>query len=166
MKRTFVFPLTVVAIVAVAAVMAAYHAGTRRETRIAVPFEISKSGHQVVTVVSRGRTLRLMLDTGSSGNILTAAAADRLGLRATSDAGTASGLGSTSYRLRRLDAPLVVDAEGARFEVNRMTSLDLIFAGDDAGEETFDGLLGSPFFLAHRVTIDFAARRIVFDPMV
>jgi len=128
--------------------------------RIVVPFKISRSGHQVVIVTFKGKPMRLVIDSAAGANVVDIDSAERLGIKAIGKRKDTSGLGTSSHKTINLtpfkvflgDAAVVLEAIG----------LDLKHVKSAGGKGGLDGLLGAPFLISHRATIDFQSKSLSF----
>jgi predicted aspartyl protease len=123
-----------------------------------VPFDLANN-HIYIDGSVNGKPVRLMFDTGA-GNLLTPAAAKRLGL--TSEGKLASG--GVGEQLNNLGF-----ARAKELRVGAATLADPVFAVTDLGDlpkvegVPLDGLVGYEMFRRFGVTIDYAKKQITFS---
>ncbi|MFQ5550869.1 MAG: retropepsin-like aspartic protease [Gemmatimonadales bacterium] len=126
-----------------------------------VPFDLV-SGLIVVDCAVNGTSQRFVVDTGASNTIVTAKAADALGLvhdeteRQTAQ-GAGGGIGAVPVTVRSFkwgDRELF-DMTLIRVELDRVCGL----VGDDIA-----GVIGADLLSANRLTVDYPEQRLILEP--
>ncbi|MGB8520707.1 MAG: retropepsin-like aspartic protease [Candidatus Tumulicola sp.] len=117
-------------------------------TPVVVPL-MTDTGHYFVRGSVAGKPLLLLIDSGSQGLFLDAAAAQRLGL---SPEGTLEVRGSKRIAGRGVAALDRIDIGGASLPAHVVSVVDL--NGITYKDATIDGVLGYPFFAAAEIRID------------
>jgi hypothetical protein len=130
------------------------------EVAVAIPFEISPTGHQIVTLMYDEKPIRLILDTAAGANVISEKAAGKFNLKLMESGQKAAGLGTSGHAVEYVD-PITVTAGTTKLRLQDLISLDLSHveaAGEPAG---IDGLLGSPFFRKYKAKIDFQEKQVI-----
>ena len=110
-------------------------------------------------VLVNGRPVKLVLDTGAAGIVMSRPAAERAGLARFSDA-TMRGIGDDAKGMGGYNAL----AEHFRIgDVEYRNAL--ISVADQSLEGIEDGLIGSNVFSEFLITLDFAARKLRLEPL-
>lgn len=130
--------------------------------KIQIPFEITATGHLVVTLEYQSRPLRLLLDTASGANVLSEKSASQLKLQQNSLESDVRGLGTSNYKKAALDS-LNVSYRSRNIELTDLIAMDLSNVNPAGGDKGMDGLLGSPFFRAYNAVIDFSTKQLTID---
>jgi predicted aspartyl protease len=114
-------------------------------------------GHQIVTAIVGGKSLRLVLDTGDDFNMLTPAAATRLGLKLSETAVPATGGsgGPVPARWTQIDDLAVGDAHLLG---------EIAFVIPVPAEFPYDGVLGTNFFKTFSPRFDYAQGELTLQP--
>ncbi len=131
--------------------------------RIAIPLRAMGSGGRVRGYVlevdlGKGKPVRLLLDTGSSGVFLLARVAERHGFAPLAESTTFGGGGDQRHETRRGILP--------RFSVGGLVFKDaLVTTTEEEIEPTgqFHGVLGIQLLEGYRVTLDLARGRLLLD---
>ena len=124
--------------------------------KLIVPFKMSSTGHQVVTFIYDGKPMRMQLDTGAGGNVVSKKAVKRLKLNETAQKGKGAGLGTMSAAMTEV-TPIVVVSGKTKLFLRDLASMDLSYTEIVGGKNGVDGLLGTTFFDAYGAKIDFAS---------
>ncbi len=110
-------------------------------------------------VMVNGKPVRLVLDTGAAGIVLSHPAADRVGLARVADA-TVRGIG---------DNPKLTGGYGAiaeRFQIGDVAYRDAVISvADQSFIGIEDGLIGANVLGEFLITLDFAAGKLRLDPL-
>lgn len=123
---------------------------------VTVPLDL-RNDHVLVPVTIRGRTFRMLLDTGSQGIVLDRASARELtlipiGMLEVRGATRSSGDGFAELPSLQIGGATLPIAVAALVDMNASTR----------GSSEFDGVLGYPFFAAAEVRLDFARKTMTF----
>ncbi len=123
---------------------------------VTIPIAL-RNGHVIVPVTIRGRTFRMLLDTGSQGVVLDRAAARDLtlipiGMLEIRGATRSSGDGFAELSSLQIGGVTLPIGVAALVDMNASTR----------GSSDFDGVLGYPFFAAAEVRLDFARGTMTF----
>lgn len=117
----------------------------------------TRDGHVVVPVTIRGRTFRMLLDTGSQGVVLDREVARDLTLLPVGMLEIRGATRSSGDGFAALDS---LQIGGATLPVGVAALVDL--GSSTRGSSAFDGVLGYPFFAAAEVRLDFARGTMTF----
>ena len=130
--------------------------------QISIPFELTPTGLQVVTLTYGGGPIQMILDTGAGANVFSQEAAKRLKLPLKDSAIQGAGIGGQRHAMARV-SPIIVVSGKKQLMLRNVVSTDLSQALIAAGTEGIDGLLGSPFFQAHKAQIDFSTNTLILN---
>lgn len=126
-----------------------------------VPFELLKSGHMAVQVKVNGKgPYRLVFDTGAPMMLMTSRLAKEAGV---------VGKGASGGLFNVMPEPVPIK----KFEMGTLNADDVKTVVMDhptvsAMEKILgriDGIVGFPFFARYRMTIDYQAKEMTFDPV-
>ncbi len=126
---------------------------------LSIPFEISPTGHQVVTLMYGKKPIRMILDTAAGANVVSQKAAKKLELTVNDAGGKAAGLGTQGHAMARV-SPIIVASGKKKLMLQNLVSMDLSHVKMAGGSKGIDGLLGSPFFQEYKAKIDFEMNRV------
>jgi clan AA aspartic protease (TIGR02281 family) len=114
-------------------------------------------GHQVITAVIAGKSVRLLLDTGADFNVLTPDAASRLGLKLSETTVPVTGASGEPEQARwtQLEDLAVGDAHLLR---------EIAFVVPVPREFPYDGVLGTNFFKAFSPRLDYTKGELTLQP--
>lgn len=135
---------------------------TTTDAELSIPFEISPTGHPVVTLMYGEKPIRMILDTAAGANVFSQKATTRLELTVKNSDEKAAGLGTQAYAMAEV-SPIVVALGEKKLRLQDLITMDLSHVEVAGGGKGFDGLLGSPFFREFRVKIDFGNNTIALN---
>lgn len=130
------------------------------ENEVSIPFQITPTGHQIVTLMHEGKPIRMILDTGAGANVFSNVATKKLKLTTQASNRKAAGIGTTAHEMLHV-APTTFVIEHKRLMLANFVSMDLSHIQKAGGKKPIDGLLGSPFFQAYRARLDFSTNTMV-----
>ena len=128
-------------------------------SRLNLPFELSDTGHQIVTLRYGDKRVRMILDTAAGVNVLSDQASGRLGVTVMKSDETVKGLGTSEHPVEKIQ-PIEVHFGESKLLLESLLSMDLSHVAKAGGSEGIDGLLGSPFFRTFQAIINFETNRI------
>lgn len=129
---------------------------------ISIPFEITATGHQVVTLMYGQKKIRMILDTAAGGNVFSQETIEKLGVETKDSPEKAAGLGTAAHDMEEVPTLALVYGE-TKLLIENAFSMNLSHVKPAGGKEGVDGLLGSPFFILHKAKIDFSTRKLVLS---
>lgn len=129
---------------------------------ISIPFEITATGHQAVTLMYGEKKIRMILDTAAGANVFSREAIEKMGVETKDSLETVSGLGTAAQDTTEVP-PLTLVYGETKLPIENAISIDLSHVKAAGGEEGLDGLLGSPFFKLYKAKIDFSTRKLVLS---
>lgn len=132
---------------------------TVSDVELSIPFELSATGHQIVTLSYGKDSIRMLLDTGAGANVFSQKAAKKLGLTVQESGDTVSGLGTKEHAMAHI-SPLIVASGDEKMILQHLVSMDLSHVEAAGGDKGIDGLLGSPFFREYKAKIDFEMNQV------
>ena len=132
----------------------------KSEVLLSIPFEISPTGHQIVTLQYKGKPIRMILDTAAGANVFSKKSTKKLRLKVKKTEEKAAGLGTRGHAMTRVDS-LEVSSGKQKLSLDNLVSLDLSHTEAAGGKKAADGLLGSPFFQTYNAQIDFATNQLI-----
>jgi Aspartyl protease len=135
-----------------------------REGYISVPFTFNGAGHPLIEATCMHHTpTTILLDTGSSANILDYAFAKELGLDPIPTGEKGGGTGGLHLDVYSIET-FIMEIHGCRFTFTNFLSMDFTTIKDSLRASgltaDFQGILGFGFFKMTACFIDYAADRI------
>ena len=127
-----------------------------------INFDISASGHQIITVKINNYPLRFILDTAAGSSVLDRACLSRLGISEVLSDENAAGLGTKDHAMGAIDVE-AIQIGNTYFKSPAFISLDLDHVQVAGGEEGVHGLIGAPFFMQYDAVIDFSNNTLVLS---
>jgi hypothetical protein len=132
---------------------------TISDVDLSIPFEISPTGHQIVTLMYGKEPIRMILDTAAGTNVFSQKAAKKLELTVKESGDKAAGLGTQGHAMANV-SPITVASGNEKMMLQNLVSMDLSHVEVAGGSKGIDGLLGSPFFREYKAKIDFEMNRV------
>lgn len=115
--------------------------------------------HIVGTALLNGKKIHVTFDSGAARSVLTLDAAKRIGIKVSDEGVAAAGLGG-GFAQRRLETWIThfdtLDLGGEQIKNAQLRISDMSLGGDA------DMLLGSDFFLSHRIFVAKSQRKVFF----
>lgn len=134
----------------------------KNKGKVSMPFEITKSGHLLVTARINGKEANLVLDTAAGRSVIDMGKLEYLKLQTQSVGAPATGLGTSNHETMNITIE-ELDIGGSKFNDLSLVATDLSNVKEIGGEKGIHGLIGSDILRARRGVIDFDKHILMLD---